>query len=112
MKIREINCDGVFFDNNSQIRGYHSQDCCEDVYADFEYLRDETELEDYDFEETIEFENVPHAGFRFGDSRRKFFVPCYNIQNGYYSDELTIEYYDKDDHLVTSFEAEKEDQIY
>ena len=111
MKISEIIDNGILFDDGSQIRGYHFQDCCEDVYANFEYLNDETELEDYDFE-AIEFENVPRAGFRFGDSRRKFFVPCYNIQNGYYSDELTIEYYDKDNRLVTSFEAEKEDQIY
>jgi hypothetical protein len=28
----------------------------------------------------------------FGDGRRWFFVPCYNEQNGYYSDKLDIAY--------------------
>lgn len=34
-------------------------------------------------EEPIYFEEVLHAGFRFGNHGKMYFVPCYSEQNGY-----------------------------
>ena len=44
-------------------------------------------------EDSIEFDNGKDYGFRFGNPPvNMFFVPCYSIQNGYYSSELDIWY--------------------
>lgn len=78
---------GILFNDNTGLIDYHDQDCCEHVYADFSNL-DSCAL-------THKFENIDlestDEGFRFGDAR-KYFVPCYNEQNGYYSDYLEIRY--------------------
>ena len=66
----------------------HQQDCCESVFADFSHI--DSEAFDYSFED-IRLESCRN-GFTFGDRRRKFFVPCYNEQNGYYNDQLDILY--------------------
>lgn len=77
------------------IKGYHRQDCCENVYADFsvfEYQKDEImerEVKD------IVFKGVEGIGFIIcfyydWEKSTKVLVPCYNEQNGYYSDELKL----------------------
>lgn len=97
MKIKQIwedNCPfnpcgqgGILFDNNTGLIDYHEQDCCEHVYADFSNL--DSGILKHKFE-SISLEDT-REGFRFGDAR-KYFVPCYNEQNGYYSDYLEIWY--------------------
>lgn len=79
---------GIEFDDKTALIDYHVQDCCESVYADFSNL--DSDIKNYDFKE-IKIKPVKN-GFKFGDSRRMFFVPCYNEQNGYYGDDLTIMY--------------------
>lgn len=98
MKIKEIYTDGcpfnpcgqggIEFDNGNLIVDLHEQDCCENVFADFSNL--DTDIMNYDFM----FIHIRAAknGFMFGDGRRWFFVPCYNEQNGYYNDALSIAY--------------------
>ncbi len=78
---------GILFDNNTGLIDYHGQDCCEHVYADFSNL--DSGIWKHNFE-SISLESA-NEGFRFGDAR-KYFVPCYNEQNGYYSDYLEIRY--------------------
>ncbi len=90
MKIISISEDGIFFDNGKHITYDHYQDCCEYNYADFEQLDDLARA--YDFDEDLIFEEVEGCGFRFGDKRRMFFVPCYSEQNGYYSFDVDIYY--------------------
>ena len=74
----------VTLENGITISYYHEQECCEDVYADFEALKDTT------FEnEVIEIpviEKVTDKGIRING----YFVPCYNSQNGYYSNDLSL----------------------
>jgi hypothetical protein len=60
----------------------HIQDCCEHVYADCAQLKDKIGQEFSSFV----VEKVPGSGFRVGGE----FVPCYDIQNGYYSSDLTL----------------------
>ena len=102
MKIKDIDYMAIEFDNGSRIVCDHDQNCCEDVYADFEQIDDLARSHDYD--EELIFEKDPH-GFLFGDKKRMFFVPCYNIQNGCYDGTLTIYYNGKE---VLEFEPEME----
>lgn len=99
MRIKEITDERITFDNGNHITYDHEQDCCEQNYADFEYLLDEAGIMSYDFPEDLEFEAVDGAGFRFGSTYRKFFVPCYSEQNGYYSSDIDI-YYDSSNNTL------------
>lgn len=92
MRIKEITHSHILFDNGSKITYYHERDCCECNYADFEQLQD-TGIEYEDFSEPLRFEEVKH-GFRFGNPGQMYFVPCYSMQNGYYSTDVGIYYND------------------
>lgn len=89
MKIIEVTQDYIAFDNGKKITYDHTPDCCERNYADFEQIDDEARQ--YDYDENLIFEKA-ESGFRFGDERRMFFVPCYSVQNGYYSSSVDIFY--------------------
>lgn len=102
MKIKEIIEDYIVFDNGYELRAYHKQDCCENVYADFEILKDYNvstktgktiKIQEIDFEETLEqlIQGIDGQGFNMiSKIGEKFFVPCYNSQNGYYSSDLEL----------------------
>ena len=94
MRILKITESSIEFDNGKDIRFEHDQDCCEINYADFEQL--DSLARDVDFSEPLVFEECEY-GFRFGNPPiNMFFVPCYSIQNGYYSSLLDIWYGDKE----------------
>lgn len=102
MKIKEINDKNIVFDNGYILKYYHEQDCCECVYADFKVLKDYNvstktgktiNIKDVDFNENLIdlIEGIKDLGFNMVSKiREKFFVPCYNEQNGYYNDELEL----------------------
>lgn len=102
MKIKEINEDYLLFDNGYKLEAYHEQDCCENVYADFEMLKDynvstktgkSINIRDIDFEENLDnlILGLLEQGFNMVSKiGEKFFVPCYNSQNGYYSSNLDL----------------------
>lgn len=102
MKIKEINEENIIFDNGYELEYYHEQDCCENVYAEFEMLKDynvsvvtgkNIDIKEIDFEESLEklIQGVEEAGFNMiSKIGEKFFVPCYNSQNGYYSGNLEL----------------------
>ena len=87
-KIQEITKDHIQFTNGDKITYNHEQDCCENNYADFEQIDDLAKQ--YEFQGELIFEKTENTGFRFGDKRCMFYVPCYSEQNGYYSNELNI----------------------
>ena len=89
-KIAEVTEEAIIFTDGSRITYDHDNDCCEWNYADFKQLDDVAR--GYTFEGDMVFESVECAGFKFGDSRRQFFVPCYSVQNGYYSSDIDIYY--------------------
>ena len=106
MRIQEITFKGIRFNNDSLIYSEHEADCCEENYADFEQLDDEAR--NYKFAENLVFEAVDGAGFRFGSGGRMFFVPCYSMQNGWYSTNIVIRFYNADTgktNTVLSFDA-------
>lgn len=90
MRIKEITYDAIVFDNGNTITYDHWQECCEENYADFKQLDDLARSYDFD-EDEIRFEKC-ESGFRFGDDKRMFFVPCYSVQNGFYTNEVDIYY--------------------
>lgn len=90
IRILKIDDDGIHFDNGKSITAYHYADCCEDNYADFKQV-EQSALETT-FQQPLAFSIVHGYGFRFGDERQMFFVPCYSDQNGYYSDTIDIFY--------------------
>ena len=102
MKIKEIKEDGIIFDNGYELEYYHEQDCCEHVYADFDILSNYNlstktgktiNIKEIDFKEELEelIEGIQEQGFNMiSKIEEKFFVPCYNEQNGYYSSELEL----------------------
>lgn len=96
----------LVFSNGKRLTYYHGQDCCEWVYAAFNEIDDLAY--DYEFEEPLLFESVQGYGFRFGNSGRMVSVPCYNRQNGWYSDDLEILY----DNVIVIKDCDKKDEIY
>jgi len=102
MKIKEIKEEGIVFDNGYILEYYHEQDCCENVYADFEMLKEynvstvtgkSIKIKEIDFEESLIHlvQGVKEVGFNMiSKIGEKFFVPCYNSQNGYYSGNLEL----------------------
>ena len=102
MKIKEINEDHLIFDNGFELEAYHEQDCCEQVYADFEVIKSynvstktgkSIDIKDIEFCESLEnlVVGVKEQGFNMiSIIGEKFFIPCYNCQNGYYSGNLEL----------------------
>lgn len=57
--------------------------------------------------EHLKFEEVDGYGFRFGNGGDEmFFIPCYNVQNGYYSSDVDIYYIGGDELNKLNVEAE------
>ena len=102
MQIKEITEEKIVFDNGTEITYNHKRSCCERVYPDFKHLKEVDgevggSLFSNGVPEDIQVEVVKDVGFRFGGWQQWFFIPCYNVQNGFYSDnlELIITYPDK-----------------
>ena len=103
MKIVSIDCRGIEFDNGNFLNYYHCQEFYERVYADFYYIKDYNTIEgnktvfDLEFDENIldHIEKIEDMGFNILDKNgNKIFVPCHDKQNGFYSSDLSLVYYD------------------
>ena len=89
-KITKLDDNLIEFSDGTCITCDHEQDCCEYNYADCQQLDDLARNYDFDTQKLV-FEGVDEYGFRFGDRReRMFFIPCYSIQNGYYTCHLDV----------------------
>lgn len=106
MKIVEISESGITFDNGCTLSDYHEQDCCEDVYADFENMQvmglqpeNFVWARELDFFEDVLKSIVPIEGLGFYLVTKQgicILVSCYDIQNGYYSSDLSLRYKDQE----------------
>lgn len=105
MKIKKINEEGILFDDGSTLIDYHERECCEYVYASWKDMvaiteanGNELKLADFDFFENILDSIVPieELGFYLVTKQGLCIrVDCYNIQNGYYSNDLELRYTSK-----------------
>lgn len=81
-KVKEI--DGnIFFTNGVNIHDEHDQDWCESVYCDFGQVEELFKTTEF---KTLIIEGVEGCGIKVNG----FFIPCYDIQNGYYSSNLSL----------------------
>src|SRR3990167_409703 len=73
----------------------HPQGCCEKVWADFEifnYYKNQLD----NFYIGLKIKSVPEMGilvcldWEYDCNEDKIFIPCYNEQNGYYSNDLIL----------------------
>ena len=90
---------GILFSDGTMLIDKHYQDCCEHVYADWSTVAEESGLSYVDFS-NLTVEMVESGGIRIGNGVQKFFVPCYNCQNGYYSDCLDIVFIGADGNTI------------
>jgi hypothetical protein len=92
MKIVSVTDQAITFSNGKKITFDHMRHCCEYNYADFEQIDDAGRNAVY-YENELVFEAVEGAGFRFGNRGGIMtFIPCYSVQNGYYTKEIDIFY--------------------
>lgn len=78
-------------DRQVWIEDSHEQDCCEHVYADWSAIKNSIDDIVGTNVDEIVIKGVPEMGILlvFGVGK-KVFIPCYNEQNGYYSDSLSL----------------------
>jgi hypothetical protein len=89
VKVRTITETYVEFRDGSKIEFYDSgQDCYSDNYADF------TSLKDTGFEDNL-YQMIIIERVELGVKINGYFVPCYSMQNGYYSTMIDIIYKDE-----------------
>ena len=73
--------------DGTSIEFVHDQDCCETVYADLSALYDTGFIEDMNIRlSNLKIEKIEGYGVRING----YGIPCYDMQNGYYSDDIDI----------------------
>lgn len=95
LEAREESLTVQIGDSTITFKTHHDQDCCEKVYGDFsiaQYHKEHIVNKDL---KKIEIKAVEDMGFLIcfyfdWETAEKIFIPCYNSQNGYYSDELSL----------------------
>lgn len=85
----------VLDDTRLKFESYHDQSSYEHVYADFSVMKYYVEALKDKMLHLVEIKGVEGMGFllcfEFHNADPvKVFIPCYNHQNGYYSDSLQI----------------------
>lgn len=91
-KIITIHEDCLEFDTGHKLCDYHYQECCENHYINFEYLK----LEDvkdlvFDISSTAFIEQVFGYGVRLKPTNNfPVSIPGYGDNNGYYSHQLEL----------------------
>ena len=91
--IKSVAETGIVFSDGSTLSYVHQQDCCENVYADFEAIKDE--LYTIDSFSKLIVSRVLGCGIRlhFGLATYSvgyLLIPCYNQQNGYYNSNINL----------------------
>lgn len=71
------------------LESVHERDCCESVYAEWEAISDYSRIIGKKYE-SLTIKGVEGEGLLLCFDNEKVFIPCYNEQNGYYSDDLSI----------------------
>lgn len=92
-----------WFSGDLVISFVHYSDCCEQNYADPSYFENsETPIKHLSSNE-FNLELIDEVGFRINTH----LIPCYSVQNGYYSSKLNIYIEFKDLHDETSYYKNK-----
>ena len=117
MKISALSEDIIKFDNGSSLCFEHYQNCCERVYADCEGIQS-LSTENFPYNE-VEFDEPPLFFMQSGvgvvlvaKTGMKYLISCYNRQNGYYSSDLSMSFFNsKGEETKIASDVEKSDLI-
>lgn len=118
MKISSLSENIIQFDNGSSICFHHRQDCCEHVYADCEGIQS-LSTENFPYN-AVEFDEPPLFFMQSGvgvvlvaKTGMKYLISCYNSQNGYYSSNLSMSFFNsKGEETEMASDVEKLDSLY
>lgn len=117
MKITGLSEDHILFNNGSSLIFEHYQNCCERVYADCENIQSlSTEnfpYNDVEFDEPPKFDMVNGVGvILVAKTGMRYLISCYNKQNGYYSSNLSMSYFNSEGKKTLLIkDVEKKDEI-
>ena len=118
MKIESIQNDEIKFDNGSRLVFEHYQDCCEKVYADCKNIQslssENFRYNKVEFDEPPQFAMVEGVGVELiARTGMRYLISCYNIQNGYYSSNLSMTFIDANGNRTELVDdVEKKDNVY
>lgn len=97
------------FDNGLEVTGYHSKDCCEYNFLDFEQIPVGTEFPDYTAPEFVAAITIKKDGFIIKDTQgTPKWVQARSQQNGYYGNSVDMLVKDKN----MAIEPKRLDQEY
>lgn len=106
MRIVSAKEESLKFSDGSEIISDHCQDCCEYNYADFSVLEIDPELMENEFVGVAIGRVIEDEGFNLiffglphktlGTYNKTVFIPCYSCQNGYYSSDVEITFFNPD----------------
>ena len=99
--VTETTDDRVVLSNKCYIEATHSQDCCENNYADFKSLFDTPIM-------GVEHNTICFDSWEGGIRINGYAVNCYSEQNGYYSTEITFVLRDPWGREICSYEGDCE----
>ncbi len=117
VKISRIDGEFIYFTHDCMMCSNHFQDCCEWHYLDCDTLKDynigshtgeriniyEQEFE-WEDEKGIGFIRVPGDGINIYDVEGNiYFIPGRGENNGYYSDDLMLDFYEGEN-VVASYD--------
>lgn len=85
-------CDGIIFEDGSDLSDHHEQDCCESHYLSYDGLSlSDFEGMEFDLSSDSFFERVPDYGIRLIPvSGHPVSIPGYGYNNGYYTSNLSL----------------------
>ena len=95
LKIEDRGFEITYGETTTKINTHHECDCCEDAWGDFDAMNSYKEKIAGDKVESLILNGVEGMGFllHFKESYggEKIFIPCYSSNNGYYSDNLSLQ---------------------
>ena len=107
-KIKTIDEEFIVFDNGFVIKSFHDTECCEYHYLDFSYLELYKDIynKEFDIKEEIKFQRIPGQGILLFDTENnKYLINGYGENNGYYSDDITLELYDNHGDIIVQYDV-------
>lgn len=117
MKIAKIEDEALIFDNGHILESTHDQDCCEWHWLDFSVMinynvspKTGKEIDIYeqkfDFTDGVPFERVENVGIMLIDTDGNKYLICgYGSNNGYYGDNINLEYKDENGNIIFEYDV-------
>ena len=107
IRIVEVDENLLVFSNGYKITAFHDQDCCEEVWAEFDNSEIEASIKNKVLYSEIEIK-ILDQGFLVNG----MLVSTYNQQNGHYAGDLDLTLIDGEDNVIYEYYLDKKKQKY